>query len=142
MKYKTQVAVLIKGDRVPAGEVVDISPELAKNLADDVVAVGGEKEAEPTPTEGEKPLEEMKHAELKEKAESLGLKKSGSIADLKERITLHLESKDDVEMIDHIVTEEDLKAKPELVTKGVKVGDVIQLPKEDEDDLTDNNENQ
>lgn len=92
MKYKTTCAILIKGDRVEKGQIVDISPEMAKHLGSDVVPVEAEKKAEPVATP-EKPLEEMNHAELKEKAKELNLKQSGSIADLRERITLHLEGK-------------------------------------------------
>lgn len=90
MQYKTTCAVLIKGDRVEKGKIVDISPELAKHLGSDVEPVEAEKKAEPVATP-EKPLDDMSHDELKAKAEALGLKKSGSIADLRERITLHLE---------------------------------------------------
>lgn len=36
------------------------------------------------------------------------------------------------EFIDHEVTEEDLQNNPELANEGVAVGDVIQVPKEDE----------
>mgnify|MGYP001567545243 CR=1 FL=1 len=81
------------GERVGKGVVVDLDPKLAKNLGDDVVAVEAETKAEPVATP-EKPLEEMNHAELKEKAKELNLKQSGSIADLRERITLHLEGKE------------------------------------------------
>lgn len=90
MQYKTTCAILIKGDRVEKGKIVDISSEMAKNLGDDVELVEAETKAEPVATP-EKPLDDMSHDELKAKAEALGLKKSGSIADLRERITLHLE---------------------------------------------------
>jgi len=33
---------------------------------------------------------------------------------------------------DHIVTEEDLKNNPDLVAQGIKVGDVVQIPKSEE----------
>lgn len=36
---------------------------------------------------------------------------------------------DNQEMIDHVVTEDDLSANKELVENGVKVGDTIQIPK-------------
>lgn len=93
MQYKTTCAVLINGDRVEKGKIVELSHEEAKRLGIDVVPVEAETKAEPEPTP-EKPLDDMSHDELKAKAEALGLKKSGSIADLRERITLHLEGKE------------------------------------------------
>lgn len=93
MMYKTTCAVVIKGDRVEKGKVVDLSLEDATRLGNDVVPVEAEKKAEPVATP-EKPLEELNHAELKEKAKELNLKQSGSIADLRERITLHLEGEE------------------------------------------------
>lgn len=92
MPYKTNVAISYLGDRVPKGTVIEMDKETAKNLGDDVTFVAGEGEEE-TEEEvvEEKPLEEMSLAELKAKAETLGLAKSGSMADLKERITLHLQ---------------------------------------------------
>ena len=36
------------------------------------------------------------------------------------------------ESVDHVVTEEDLKNNPELADAGVKVGDTVQIPKEDD----------
>lgn len=95
MMYKTTCAIVIKGDRVEKGKVVDLSLEEATRLGTDVVPVEAEIKAEPEPTP-EKPLEEMNHAELKEKAKELGLKQSGSIADLRERITLHLAGKEEL----------------------------------------------
>ena len=89
MQYKTTCAVLIKGDRVAKDKVVELSHEEAKRLGGDVALVEAETKAEPVATP-EKPLDDMSHDELKAKAEALGLKKSGSIADLRERITLHL----------------------------------------------------
>ena len=90
MQYKTTCAILIKGDRVEKDKVVELSHEEAKRLGTDVALVEAETKAEPVATP-EKPLDDMSHDELKAKAEALGLKKSGSIADLRERITLHLE---------------------------------------------------
>ncbi|MER0170356.1 MAG: hypothetical protein DU489_07080 [Nitrosomonas sp.] len=97
MLYKTNCAVLIKGDRVGKGKVVDISPELAERLGADVVPVDIAPVVETKPEPEEKPLDEMSHDELKAKAESLGVKKSGSIADLRERITLHLAGKEELQ---------------------------------------------
>ncbi len=91
MQYLTTCAVLIKGDRVVKGAVVELDPVVAENYGSDLVAVGKvPKEEAPAPTPL-KPLAEMTAEELKAKAEELGLSKSGSKADLLERITLHLE---------------------------------------------------
>lgn len=38
----------------------------------------------------------------------------------------------DEELVDHVVTKEDLENNPELVKEGIKVGETIQIPKEDE----------
>jgi hypothetical protein len=95
MQYLTTCAVLIKGDRVVKGTVVELEPEAAKNYGSDLEPVGAVTEAqvpEPTP---EKPLDEMTADELRAKAEELGLSKSGSKADLIERITLHGEELQD-----------------------------------------------
>jgi len=43
----------------------------------------------------------------------------------------------DEELIDHVVTQEDLDLNPELAEEGTKVGDVIQIPKEETDDEED-----
>lgn len=43
------------------------------------------------------------------------------------------ESKTGAELVDHEVTQEDLDTKPELVAEGVKVGDIIKVPKTDAD---------
>ena len=96
MQYKTTCAVSIMGSRVEKNTVVDLDPKFAKNLGSDVVALEAEPEEEPEPIP-EKSLEEMNHAELKEKAKQLDLKQSGSIADLRERITLHLEAEPEEE---------------------------------------------
>ena len=90
MQYVTQRAMLIKGDRVPKGTTIELTPEEAKPLALHLIGAAVEETPEPEPTP-EKPLEEMSAAELKEKADSLGLSTSGTKADLLERITLHLE---------------------------------------------------
>lgn len=95
MQYVTTCAVIIKGDRVVRGTVVELDPVTAKNLGSDVVPVESKDKApapKPTP---EKSLEEMTAEELKAKAEELGLSKSGSKADLIERISLHTEALQD-----------------------------------------------
>jgi len=40
----------------------------------------------------------------------------------------------DDELVDHVVTQEDLDLNPELAEEGTKVGDVIQIPKEDDEE--------
>ncbi|HXP52184.1 MAG TPA: hypothetical protein VN922_19665 [Bacteroidia bacterium] len=42
-----------------------------------------------------------------------------------------IKSEDEVETISHKATEEDLKNNPELVAAGIKIGDTIQIPKND-----------
>jgi hypothetical protein len=95
MQYLTTCAVLIKGDRVVKGTIVELDPEEAKRYGSDlepVKEVAKVQEPEPTP---EKPLDEMTADELRAKAGELGLSKSGSKADLIERITLHGEELQD-----------------------------------------------
>ena len=87
MQYVTKCAILIKGDRIPRGATVELDAELAKIHGDEIVPVAG-KTPEPAP-EPEKAIEDMSVQELKEKAISLGLKGTGSKADLIERLTLH-----------------------------------------------------
>lgn len=90
MLYRTTCAILVKGDRIERGVEIELEPEVAANYGPDLEPVDASPEAEPEP-EPEKPLEEMSKDELAAQAESLGLAKSGSKADLLERITLHLE---------------------------------------------------
>ena len=91
MQYRTTCAVLIKGDRVEPGTVVELEPEKAKNYGSDLVPLTAEAEVQEPEPEPEKPLDEMTADELRTKAEELGLSKSGTKADLLERIALHLE---------------------------------------------------
>lgn len=89
-RYITKVALAIMGDRIEPGTEVELSAEDIAHLdpADIVLLDGAVKEA-PAPAP-EAPVDELSHAELKEKAKALGLSASGSKADLQERITLHL----------------------------------------------------
>lgn len=95
MQYQTTCALIIKGDRIERGAIVEMEPKAAKIFGDDLVVVGAEPEEIGKLTD-DKPIEEMNHAELKEKAKELYLKQSGSIADLRERITLYLEGKEEL----------------------------------------------
>lgn len=88
MLYRTRVALAIKGCRVEPGTEIDLTQEAAARYGDDLTEVTGESVA-PAPEETvDVPLEEMSHAELKDKAKALGLPVGGSKADLIERITL------------------------------------------------------
>jgi pyruvate kinase len=91
-RYKTNVALLILGDRVPRGTEIELSDEAAAGLDPaDITAVAAiaaaAPEAEVTPAS----VEEMSLAQLKERAKELGLAVNGSKADILERIALHLE---------------------------------------------------
>lgn len=88
MQYITNVAIILRGDRVVKGTIIDVEPEFAATLGDDLTPVGAEAPTEEETTD-EKALVDMTAAELKVKATSLGLAASGSKADLIERITLH-----------------------------------------------------
>ena len=88
MQYIANCAILVNGVRARKGEAIVLDPAVAANLGGDVSPVGTTPEVkDETPVE--KAIGEMTHDELKEKAVALGLAKSGSKADLVERITLH-----------------------------------------------------
>jgi hypothetical protein len=74
---------------VEPGEVIDVTSEELANIADVVVPVNDVVAEAPAEEVEEKPVDQMSLDELKAKAEELGLSKSGSKADLIERITLH-----------------------------------------------------
>lgn len=115
------------------------TPELAEEEKVAVIALnafglsqvlkGGTETVEAGAGAGPKPLTEMKHAELKAYAKELGLSQAGKAEDLVARISEHLAKTVEEEMMDHVVTEDDLEANPELAEKGVKVGDTIKIPK-------------
>lgn len=90
MLYRTVVPIQHKGERVERNTEVEMDPKEAANLGGDVVPVEGDIEAVEEVVE-EKALDEMTKGELEAKAEELGLAKSGSKADLIERITLFVE---------------------------------------------------
>lgn len=96
--YKTTRAILYKGSRFEKKQIVDIPKEEAERYGDGLVpyiaetaAVSDEAEAE------EQPVDDLSYEELKAKAEELGLKKSGSAADLRERIALALAGDEETE---------------------------------------------
>lgn len=48
------------------------------------------------------------------------------------------EQKEEVKLIDHTITQEDLDENPEMAQKGLKVGDVIQIEEDEEENDNDN----
>lgn len=91
MKYEALRAVIVLGDRIEKGEVVDIKESLAQSIGADYLKPVDEADAKEVATEPEveeTDLESLSHAELKEKAEELGLSTKGNKADLIERISL------------------------------------------------------
>lgn len=125
--YRTNVALLIRGDRVARGSEIELSTEQAAAF----------DPADITPVEGivvpvvevmeTTALEAMSHAELKARAKELELSAGGSKADLQERIKLHLQ-KPEPKLVDFVVTEEYLAENTDC---DAKVGDTIQVPEEE-----------
>lgn len=93
MQYIANVAILYKGSRVKPKSVIDLSQEDASRLGADVSPFvdGGEAEE---PVVDDTPIAEMNNNQLKAKAKELGLKATGSKADLLERINLHFAGAD------------------------------------------------
>lgn len=89
MLYKTLCPISHLGSRVERGEVLDLTDDQAFNYAQDVQLVVEQPEVAPDVVE-DIPLTDMTTEQLKEKATALGLKTSGSKADLVERITLYV----------------------------------------------------
>jgi hypothetical protein len=94
-----QVALSILGDRIEKGSEVDVSKDFLKALDPADYSLASDAQSEPKEEEKpvEVPLDEMSSAQLKERAKELGLKTSGSAADLRERITLHLSGSSDAQ---------------------------------------------
>lgn len=91
MRYITNVALQVRGDRIEKGSEIELSADEAKVFDPaDITAVDVIPEPEPEPALADKPVAEMNLAELKARAKELGLSASGSKADLEERIQLHL----------------------------------------------------
>lgn len=87
-KYITQCALSIKGTRVEKGQEIELNDDFAKGLGADLIKVGSEVVIE-TPVKAEEmATEELSLADLKKKAEELGLSTRGTKADLIERISL------------------------------------------------------
>lgn len=92
MRYLTNVALVIKGDRVEKGTQIELSAEEAARFDNgkDITLVSDIETEAPAPELASVPLSEMTFSQLKDRAKELGLSTSGSKADLQERITLHL----------------------------------------------------
>ena len=92
MRYITNVALLLRGDRIEKGSEIELSADEAKAFDPaDITAIDAIPEPEPEPVLADIPLVEMTLADLKARAKELGLSASGSKADIEERIRLHLE---------------------------------------------------
>ena len=87
-KYKV-LKPIQHGDRIEAGEVVEMSDDIAKAFGPAYVELYEEVEEVEVVEEEEKSLEEMSKKELQAKAEELGLATDGSKADLIERLTIN-----------------------------------------------------
>jgi len=93
MRYRTNVALAIKGDRVAKGTEIELSAEQAKRFDPaDITPVDQIPEPEPEIALSSIPLDEMTYEQLKARAKELGLSASGSKADIQERIRLHVET--------------------------------------------------
>jgi len=99
MQYTTNCGIVFKGDRIRKGGIIEMTDEEAAVLDPaDISPVGGEQAATAAEEQwDETPIEEMSQAQLKARAKELGLKQAGSVADLRERITLHLTGDPDEE---------------------------------------------
>jgi hypothetical protein len=89
MLFITNVAIIFKGDRFEKNTPIEMTADEAARFGDDLIADGGVVE-EVVEVVDDTPIEEMSVDQLKAKAKALGLKATGSKADLLERITLHL----------------------------------------------------
>lgn len=98
-KYKVLHPIAYSGRR-ERGQVVEIPDADAASYLKPGLVEPYEGNAEPVNEPAEAPLEEMTAEELKAKAKELGLPTSGSKADLKERIELHLAGPDEEESDD------------------------------------------
>ena len=115
--------------------------ENLKRLAEKKVeAPAGDEEKELTPAAVEKMNKKQLQAELKKLGATFN--DQASNADLKELLLATMEAgapagdeenTNGPELVDHVLTQEDLDAAPELVAEGFKVGDTIQLPKVEEE---------
>lgn len=98
MLYRANNPLIVKGDAYKRGQEVELSTEEAQQFDPaDLTAVDAIPEEKPAEPEPEVPLDEMNLEQLKAKADELGLSKSGSKADILERINLHLSTTEEDE---------------------------------------------
>lgn len=90
MLYKLNVPLLIKGDRVAKGTEVELSDEEAAHLDPADLTPSTDRPVIDVEVVEVVALEDMSHAQLKDRAKELELSAAGSKADLQERIALHL----------------------------------------------------
>lgn len=96
-RFITNVALSIRGERVEKGTEVELSNQDWPHFDPrDITPLDDVIEEAPA-SAVETPIEEMSHAELKERAKELGLSATGSKADLQERISLHLAASADAD---------------------------------------------
>jgi len=88
-KYKTLCAIAY-GGRIEKGSIVELPDDVAKAYGREYVVPADDADEVDHVVEN-KSIDDMSLLELKSKAEELGLKTSGSKADLIERLTLHTE---------------------------------------------------
>lgn len=95
MLYRTRCALIVLGDRVEKGQVVNLTEDQAAPLMGDLKPIGSgpviAEEAKPE----DKKIEDMSRLELVELAEKEGLSSKGTKADLVERLTLHYQSNEE-----------------------------------------------
>lgn len=94
-KYKTLCAIAY-GGRIEKGSIVELPDDVAKAYGREYVVPADDADEVDHVVEN-KSIDDMSLLELKSKAEELGLKTSGSKADLVERLTLHTEQKAETE---------------------------------------------
>ena len=122
-----QVALAKKASK-KKGETAPAAPADDKKLAPEAL------------TEADVDLMDTKKAVLEALlARGIKANKNATLDELKAVLKDKLAEENAPEMVDHTITQEDLDANPDLVTEGVKVGDVVQLPKAD-DTTTENKE--
>jgi hypothetical protein len=92
MRYVALNALSYKGTRIERGEVIDIDSELAASIGSDSLTPFVEEVKVEEPKAEDPNFTEMNKQELVELADSLGLKSSGTKADLIERLTLHYQA--------------------------------------------------
>lgn len=89
-RYRANVAISIKGDRIERGAEFDASADDVAHIdPEDITEVGATPATEAEAQAVDVPVSEMSVAELRAKAKELGLTTTGTKADLQERISLH-----------------------------------------------------